>query len=402
MANDRRRVCVLSNGCPENRLDAARSREFFAANDHPIVTDYRRADLIFFNACGLTEDSETLSLRVIRHIQNHKRRDAELVVYGCLGRIHPERLRPLYGGDAFGSDELDRLEAYTQVRRPVAGIRTHTMIPFLELPAMEKLRVHRRGILSWPTLKEILCGYPDTYNDDTFCIKISSGCIHHCTYCAVKNARGDVRSRPLVEIAAGFDTARSRGQADIALIGTDLGSYGRDNGGGLIQLLHTLLERDGPYRIKLRNLHPRYLIHHLDSFLELLRRDRIVFIGTSVQSGSNRILHRMGRGYTVESFLDAVGRITASFPSVRLGTQVMAGFPGESREDFQATLAALDGLKLDVVEPFLYQRRPHTRAATFPDQVPESVARRRFRSLVFRCITREKTTRNTRRSRSDG
>ena len=226
--------------------------------------------------------------------------------------------------------------------------------------------------------------FASVYNPNTFCIKVSNGCSNQCTYCAVKLSRGDVKSKSIEDIDKEFKEGLKKNFKEFALIGTDVGSYGRDKGINLIHLLKELLKNKGEYKIKLRNIHPRFLIEMMPEMQKILKSGKIPYICSAVQSGNNRILKLMDRGYNIEDFKKTISLINKNFPEVDLRTQLMTGFPGETDDEFRDTFELLDAINFDYVEVYHFEARPGTKAAEMKNQVPKKIARRRYHKLLIK------------------
>ena len=173
------------------------------------------------------------------------------------------------------------------------------------------------------------------------------------------------------------------------MIGTDLGSYGKDLGTDLIILLKEITRIKGDYTIKIRNLHPRFLIHNIGRFKDILKTGKISFISSSVESGSNRILDLMKRGYTIEEFKKTVSCLHTEFPELEIRTQIMIGFPGETDKDFHDSLKLLDEISFEFTEIFLFEPRPGTLAFEMTDRVSGDVIRKRFDVLYIKAFFHE-------------
>ena len=214
---------------------------------------------------------------------------------------------------------------------------------------------------------------------NTFYIKICSGCSNSCSYCAVKLSRGAVKSKSIVHIRQELLAGLEAGFEEFALIGTDLGSYGKDIQTDLISLLESLNSIDAVFQIKLRNVHPRYYINKLQPFIDVLKHGKIKYMESAVQSGSNRMLHDMNRGYEIEDFIHAIQSIKSALPDFKLRSQLIVGFPGETETDFQASVQLLKKVQFDYIEVYKYSPRPGTVAMTMPDQV----SRRKLNKRAF-------------------
>ncbi|MCL5611491.1 MAG: radical SAM protein [Chloroflexi bacterium] len=204
----------------------------------------------------------------------------------------------------------------------------------------------------------------------------------NCVYCSVKISRGRVKSKPIDAIVQEFRSGLAQGYNDFALFGTDLGDYGRDIDKDLIDLLETLTSQVGRFRLRLRNVNPRWLIPMADRFGKLLETGKIAYLLTPVESASNRILDLMNRGYHIEEFVNAVSAIRKKCPQIFLKSQVMVGFPGETEDDFAKSIALMRLGLFDYFDVYTYTDRPRTFAAGFPDHLANDVLRKRYIQLL--------------------
>jgi tRNA A37 methylthiotransferase MiaB len=404
----KKRVYVVTNGCPENNIDLSHMQNMFIENGWTIVSRVRDADVIFLNLCGLTKEAELYSVRIFNYVNRKKRPSAEVVVCGCLPKIDPSLLRRYYDGETFGSDDVASFAKKFNFKIDVPYVKANHLIrrtnSYVDLAcypeklfilARELWRLCRVDLLFSKALKYVLEHSEQNsktclYHTAPFCIKICTGCLGSCTFCAVRLSRGVLRSKPLDAILREFDTGLQQRYKEFFLIGTDAGFYGQDIGCSLVSLLQELHKRREEFIIALRNIHPRALIRMLDDLKDIFRKGRINTICAAVESGNNRILSLMNRGYTVEEFKDAVKTIKMEFPGITIRTQVMVGFPSEQEEEFQQTIALLDEIEFDFVEVYRFQARPGTKAATLSEQVPDSVSKRRYRTVMLHFMKKMK------------
>jgi len=389
-----KKMCMITNGCPENRIDGARIQKFLAENGYTVKDDFQEADIIFFNACALTKRKQDLSIEKIRQIKLKKNPSAKLVVCGCLSKIAKEDLREVYQGPTFGSDEIEKLTEIIETKTDPKKAYANHLIPQVPMPSM---RPDFRSIASPIVILKLLRKFYDPWkrpgacvvSPGTFYIKVSTGCLSNCSYCAVKLSRGTLNSKPIDRVINEFEEGLTKGCKEFALIGTDLGAYGRDTGTTLCALLKEMVKKKGDYKIKLRNVQPRFLIEMMPELIEILQYGKISYIGTAVESGNNRILKLMRRGYRIEDFRDAFLTISKKFPAIQLNTQAMVGFPSEGEEEFSDTVKLLDELPFDFVETYIFQPRPKTQAAQLKDQIPKKVADRRFFKLFVQSLFKQ-------------
>jgi len=226
----------------------------------------------------------------------------------------------------------------------------------------------------------------DVWDEGTYTIKISTGCSGACSFCSIKQARGTIRSRPSGEIVEDFKKGLAQRYTDFALIGTDIGDYGRDIGENLLDLLEMLVNLKGEFKIRLRNVNPRWLIPSAPQLRDLLASGKISYIQSPVQSCSENVLRLMNRGYRAEEFLRAVRTIRSASSEVFIKTQIVVGFPGETEEDFLANKRLYKSQLFNYVEVFAYSLRPNTRAEALPGQLPSAVVTARRRKLLLKSL----------------
>jgi len=439
------KVFLTTNGCPENQIDLARMQKYLTENRWQIVNSIEESDLILFNACGLTHDMQESSIRIISELNLKKKPSTELIVCGCLPKINKNRLRQVYQNITFGSDEIERLSEALKIKTNPKNIYANYLLPQYNnghkngrriLNLRKLFRSHLKKIFRsnpyvrtlYHDILEYACGLKlgsaltldqnpifemassmtainkklfyyyygqlfeaiNVFHPYSFCIKISTGCLTNCSYCAVRISRGILKSKPLNKVIHEFEEGLAMGFTEFSLIGTDTGSYGRDQGITLVTLLKKMLARKGDYQIRLRNVQPRFLIEMMPELQDLFESGKISYISTAAQSGNNRILKLMNRKYTIEEYKEAIRLINKKFSHIQIRTQIMVGFPSETEEEYRDSVRLLDELSFDIIEVYNYSPRPNTKAAKIKDRVPQKVAEKRYINLLVKSILNEK------------
>jgi tRNA-2-methylthio-N6-dimethylallyladenosine synthase len=214
-------------------------------------------------------------------------------------------------------------------------------------------------------------------------LTIMYGCNNFCSYCIVPYVRGRERSRMLSDIVAEARMLGHQGYKEITLLGQNVNSYGLDlkDGSSFALLLRSLEDVEGIERIRFMTSHPKDLTD--DLILAMKECKKVCeHLHLPIQAGSDRILDEMNRKYTREQYFSLVDRIRAKIPDISLTTDIIAGFPGETEEDFKQTLDLVEKVRFDYVYTFLYSKRTGTPAARMEEQVPEDVKKRRFEALL--------------------
>jgi MiaB/RimO family radical SAM methylthiotransferase len=391
-------VYLVTNGCPENGLDLARMRELLRREGHSFTNDPKLADLILFNGCGLTQYAEDESIKIINQLKAIKKSSAEFISYGCISEINKERLRQVYKGPTFGSDEIEEIQTVFKTINDPNQICANYIIKSIHNISSERWRL--------PNLKKIgslmeiekyflMRKYQkqnriiNPIQPYAYIIKISTGCLSNCAFCAVRLSRGAVKSKSIDMVISEFKKGLSKGYKDFALIGTDLGSYGRDHGNTLVSLLKELIKVKGDYQIWLRNIQPRFLKEMMDDLEPVFDSGKVVYVGTAVESGNNRILKRMKRGYTSEDYKKIIQTLNQNYPNIFIRTQLIAGFPGETEKEFEDTLRLFEEVKFDFAEAYLFEGRQNTIAFDMSGQVLSKIKEERYFRLLKKSVNNQ-------------
>jgi MiaB/RimO family radical SAM methylthiotransferase len=374
------KACVVCTGCPESRIDSATVKKFLVENGWNVTEEIEEADLLLFRACGLTNVNIEKSLQAIRTLDSRKKESARFIVWGCLPKIDQESLRTVYSGVTFGESESDVLDKILDAKKPIGEVSANSVMPLFEFASPKFFGLFDKSVEFVSNKFEIV------QSKKIFQIKASTGCLDNCSFCGVKKSRGRVSSKSIDRIVSEFKDGLSKGYRYFGLLATDLGAYGKDIGCDLVELLVELTKQKGDYKIGLRNINP----HHLKNMFERLRpifaSDRIWFLSSAAESGSNRILKLMGRRYSIEDFIKCFRKLNQEYPDILLRTQLMVGFPTETDEDFQMTMQLTDDVRFDWVEVYPFSPTKGTVAATMDGQVPEETKADRVRQLSHKTM----------------
>lgn len=406
-----KKVYVLANGCHESFIDAAMVQEHLRKYYNCVdVENPREADVILFLGCSVMQTKEDQTQEIIGRLKEIKAQGARLIVTGCISKVRPDFIGTEAPPTAFG-DELEKI-----LRLEFDGEAETAHFPYRpyredqeELISQAKRRSREKRFVEAPrSSKGVLnrlirpfasasLGLANRYNKylqsridvwspNTFTIKISTGCSGGCSYCSIKQSRGDVNSRPIEDVLRDFRRGLNQGYKKFALIGTDIGDYGKDRGESLEGLLDALAGLDMDVSLGLRNVNPRWLIPNCQTLCELLGRLSICYIESPIQSCSNKILRLMNRGYTADDYFEAVRQIKRINNKVFIKTQLIAGFPGETEADFKMSQKLYDNKLFDYVDVFPYTDRPNTKARELPDHLSLDVINSRYRRLFYKSL----------------
>ncbi len=343
---------VSGYGCSLNKSDTEQIRGFLAVHGFQLAGNPNKADLIVINTCAVKEQTEAKMLKAIKQLNSiAERNGSKLVVAGCLPAINPDAVKAISAKIIQIGPSLSQLAC------------------FLNLPEKEFS----------PLLEEI------KENPLISIIPIARGCIGNCSYCCVKNARGSLRSYSIKELNEKFKKAIKETK-EIWLTAQDCGCYGFDQNTNLPALLKSLLQNKGDFRIRVGMINPAHLHSFLNQYLALFSDERLYrFFHIPLQSGSNAVLHSMLRPYKKEAFLSLVKKIRQHFPDATIATDVIAGFPGETEQQFQETVSVLKKAHPDIVNISRFGARPNTTAALMPGRLHGRELKKRSRILTALC-----------------
>ncbi len=355
------KACVLTWGCQLNELRSEEIAGVLEQAGYTLVDSPEEADVVILNTCMVRQRAEDKVAGRVGELSRLKREKPLLIgVGGCMPQGRgPDVLRLLPQADfAFGTTHVGQLPEL--IERAWDGEK----FAFLPSPnGLERLPVRRRSSFQ-------------AY------VRIAEGCSHACAYCVVPRVRGPLRSRPMTEVLAELWQLADQGYKEVTLLGQNVDAYGLDlrDGTDFAALLRAAAQVPIPW-IRFTTSHPAYLGPEVAE--ALARGENLCkHVHLAVQSGSDRILAAMRRGYTAERFLNVVRMLRQAVPEVNITTDVIVGFPGETEEDFQRTLALIEEARFGTVYVAAYSPRPGTAACALPDDVPPEEKQRRLEAVL--------------------
>ncbi len=333
---------VETYGCAANQGNSESFSAALIEKGH-LPSSLEEADLVVVNTCAVTERTERNMKRRLSQLQGDR-----LVISGCLPSAMPEAVRDIRCRELMGI-----------LGRPM-GMKMGEAFR----PEESRTRHH-------PNAKN-LCAV----------VNISEGCKGRCSYCIVRRARGTLRSKTVLEVAEEVRHRLAGGAVEIQLASQDAAAYGQDMGSSLPELLGAVAEIDGDFKVRVGMMNPDQLNPILEDLIISFEDPKIYkFLHLPVQSGSDKILEAMKRGYAAQDFLDMTARFRATFPDLTLYTDVISGFPGETEEDSRATEALIRETKPDKVNVTMYSSRPGTEASRLKD-MPSRFKKDRSRRMT--------------------
>ena len=359
-------IGFISLGCPKNLVDSERILTELRSDGYNIIPSYENADLVIVNTCGFIDSAVQESLEAIGEALEE---NGKVIVTGCLGaredqirEVHPKVL------------EITGPHSYEAVMKHV-----HKYVPKPEYNPYVSL-VPAQGVKLTPKHYAYL--------------KISEGCDHRCTFCIIPSMRGDLDSRPIVQVLDEAKRLKDAGVKEILVVSQDTSAYSLDqskenqnktvfwNGTPIKNNLLTLCQQLGTLGIWIR-LHYVYPYPHVDDLIPLMAAGKILpYLDIPLQHASPKILKAMKRPGSVERMLERIKKWREICPELTLRSTFIVGFPGETEEDFQLLLDFLQEAQLDRVGCFKFSPVEGAVATDMPDQVPEDIKEQRFHRFM--------------------
>ena len=362
------RYFIKTFGCQMNEYDSARMGDVLASwQGLEPVTDEQQADVLLMNTCSVRDKAEDKVYSLLGNWRLLKLQRPELIigVGGCVASQEGDAIlkRAPYVDLVYGPQTLHRLPELIAARR--ASGRSQVDVSFPEIEKFDHLP-------------------PPRAEGATAFVSIMEGCSKFCSYCVVPYTRGEEISRPLQPVLQEVRALVEQGIGEITLLGQNVNAYAGATADGsvcdLASLIRLIAAMPGMRRIRFTTSHPLHfgdeLINAYATVPQLANH-----LHLPVQSGSDRVLSLMRRGYTALEFRDKLRRLRAVRPGISISTDLIVGFPGETERDFAQTLALVKDAYFDQSFSFIYSRRPGTPAATLTDEVSDEVKHERLMRL---------------------
>ena len=361
------KLYVKTHGCQMNEYDSSRMvdvlRESHGAR---LVDDPATADLVLLNTCSVREKAAEKVFSQLGRWRPLKRANPDLVigVGGCVASQEGEAItaRAPYVDLVFGPQTLHRLPAMVDESR-----RRRAPVVDISFPEIEK----------FDRLPEPRVDGPSAF------VSVMEGCSKYCTFCVVPYTRGEEVSRPVSSVMREVVQLAGRGVREINFLGQNVNAYRGEIDGAeadLAELIHYAARVDGIDRIRFTTSHP---VEFRPTLIEAYRDipELVNHLHLPVQSGSDRVLAMMKRGHTILEYKAKIRALRRARPDISLSSDFIVGFPGETEQDFEATLTLVEELDYDISFSFIYSPRPGTPAASLADDTPPEVKQRRLAAL---------------------
>lgn len=365
---ENKKVYVKTFGCSTNIADSLVMKRILAKSSYEIVDDYDISDIIIINSCTVKQNSQTKFFRELRRAKQDKKL---IVATGCVVEAQKEikDSKELEGVSIIGTAQLESIAK-----------------------VVDKLLLDRRMVLLDKKDKNPLLIPYQKYNDAIAIVPVAEGCLGHCSYCKTKQARGNLLSYPIKDIVCTIERFISAGAKEIWLTSQDIGAYGIDKGGSVVELLESVSMIKGDFFIRLGMANPAHIKRHKAKICRIINESKnfFRFIHIPLQAGSDAVLRRMERDYTTKEFLEICDFFKRNIKELTLSTDVITGFPLETESDFKKTLDVINEIRPNVLNISRFWARPNTKAKEFKNHMPEvGIERARQLKELFNKIALE-------------
>ena len=369
-------VYIKTYGCQMNERDSEAVAAQLVAKGYTLARSEGAADVVLLNTCSVRDFAEQKAINKMRNVAGTARSEKRTQILGFMGCMAQSRGREL----------IDRLPDVDLVLGTQKFHRAAEYLDELLAGKRDKIVDVEAEAKSEAAIREHLVNGSSKTATSAF-VSIMQGCNQHCTFCIVPATRGEERSRTIPDIVAECRELVGRGVKEITLLGQIVTSFAKrdlpvlEGKSPFVQLLDAVHEIDGLERIRFTSPHPKgYGDDLAEAYARLPKLCESAHI--PLQSGSDRILKLMHRGYTRERFLGIIQKLRQAKPGIGITTDIIVGFPGETEEDFAQTLSLCREIAFDNAYIFKYSERRDTPAADMPDQVPQEIREERNHRLL--------------------
>ena len=348
------KIWVESYGCSASFADAEMISGLIVNGGHVLADNSHDADLNLIVTCSVKDATANKMVNRIKRLKTKP-----LVVAGCLAKAEPKAVQKFSpNASLMGPNSIGK----------TLQIIENTLVGRKKIE-LEDSDVTKTGL---PKVR---------LNPIVGIVEIASGCMSECTFCQTKIARGELQSYRLGDIVRQVTNEIQDGCKEIWLTSTDNGCYGLDIGSNLPELINKVTEIPHDFMIRVGMMNPMYMPKIKSDLVKSFENKKVFkFLHVPVQSGSDLVLHEMKRGHTAQTFREIVNRFRERFPKFTVSTDIIVGFPGETEEDFEKTVALLNDTRPDVVNLSRYSQRPGTPAAKLV-QIPPTQVKTRSKKL---------------------
>ena len=352
---------IYNLGCKVNSYESNLMTELLEKAGFVLIDDVTKADIAIVNTCTVTNTADNKSLKLMRQIKRTKP-DIILVAAGCLAQVDSESIKAKASADIIignigKSKIVEKINEFLKQKSQLIDIKDIMKCPF------EDMKINN-------------------FNKTRAFVKIQDGCNNYCSYCIIPYARGNVRSKSKDAVLSEITDLIKNGHHEIVLSGIHTGHYGSEfRNYDFADLLNDILKIEGLERLRISSIE---IVELTEKFLQVLKNNKVLVdhLHIPLQAGSDEILKLMNRRYNLAFFENKIADIRNIRPSIAISTDVIVGFPNETTELFQETIATVKRIKFSKIHVFPYSRRKGTKADQMDNQIDEFVKKERSRMLV--------------------
>lgn len=366
--NMNKTVALHTLGCKLNFSETSAIADQFIKNGYSVIDFNKKADVYVFNTCTVTENAEKECRQIVRRALRINP-DAYVIVTGCYAQLRPEEIAEIEGVNAvLGSEEKFKVfEILNDLNK--------TDVSCIFVSPTENLNGFGKAVSS------------ENVNRTRAFFKIQDGCDYKCSFCTIPLARGKSRGMETDELLKEFRKIIDDGYKEVILTGVNVGDYKTSSGNNLLNVLEKLIKVDGDFRIRISSIEPNLLSDEI-IYLTAESDKMCKHFHIPLQSGSNEVLRKMQRRYTVEDYSNLINKIKNLMPNLGIGIDVIVGSPGESDKLFEETYKFLSDLSFSYLHVFTYSERPFTKAISLSGKV--KVEERKKRNQLLRSLSEQK------------
>lgn len=354
---------IITLGCKVNQYESQAMSENLQSNGYSLSDDKDHADITIINSCTVTSVSDSKNKKLIRRVKRNNP-NGVIILTGCMPQAFPDDYNSfeccdIVLGNASRSDIIPAIETFLLNRKQIISIKKHKA----KNDTFEKMSV-------------------SNFNERTRAfVKIEDGCNRFCSYCIIPFARGRVRSKPIEQLKEEVESLAINGYKEIVLVGINLSAYGQDLGLHLCDAVECVCSVDKIQRVRLGSIEPEMLnteaINRLSKLKKLCPQFHL-----SLQSGCDNTLKHMNRHYDTAEYSRIVADLRTAFNNSAITTDIMVGFPGETQQDFNESVAFAKEIGFAKVHVFPYSRRKGTVADKADNQIDESIKDERSKIMI--------------------
>lgn len=394
------KVYLESNSCIRRNSEIIKLKTYFNLNHIQIIDKPKNADYIVLSTCAFKEEEENYSLSRLRYL---KKFPGKMLVLGCLPDIAPARFDEFNGTPHIAPRELGKIDSFfAENKIKYFEIDDTNIIPKnISVSSMSTAIQKLRNDFEFTSeFRSRIIRYLEKkfktffkMGPNNFYLNTGRGCLGSCTYCAIRRAIGKLESRPIEGIIDQFHQGLEKGFKDFVILGDDVGAYGVDRGQTFPELMSRLVKELNAMtgstpenknhladvRFHIQEIHPHWLVRYKQEMLELIKTKKIKSILCPIESGNDRVLDLMKRRYNVDEISAFFREARSIFPEIIYSTHIMAGFPSETKEEFEDSLRAAARIHFDHVTIFPYDPKEGTPASNITPQIDKQTIQKRLR-----------------------